>query len=229
MIDIHAHVLPFVDDGSKSLERSIEIVKNSILQGVSDMVLTPHFDQDYKSSKEELETAFNTFVEHVNALGLNVNLYLGQEIFVSSDVKKLVSSGNILTLNDTEYILIEFSVGEDFDIAEAVYEFRKAGYKPIVAHFERYPYADISVAEEIKSLGGLIQVNSDSLVGKGRYRHLRKVKSLFKEGFVDFVASDIHEFRKNSLKKAQEYVAKKYGKKVADAVFINNAKEIIKG
>ncbi len=229
MIDIHAHVIPLVDDGSKSLNRSLEMIKQAVAEGVTDIVLTPHLNSEYKLTVEELKNSFDAFKKEVLATGVKINLYLGQEILVVGDVKKLLEKTSVLALNNSEYVLIEFKLNEDFDIAEAVYQFKKAGYKPIIAHFERYDYADLSVAEEVKSLGGFIQINSDSLVGKGKCCYLKKVKQLFKEGFVDFVSSDIHEFRKFSLKKAEEYVAKKFGENVKNAVFIDNAKEIIKG
>lgn len=229
MIDIHAHVLPFVDDGSKSFAQSLEMLKQAVSQGVTDMVLTPHFDKNYKTSKEQLTCTFKSLVSQVKDANININLYLGREIYVDCDVKKLIASDEVLTLNGTKFVLIEFDTNEDFDIAEAVYELTKTGYKPIVAHFERYDYADVSVAEEIKSLGGYIQVNSDSIIRKTKNKYLRKVKNLFKEGLVDFVATDVHEFRKNNIKKAEEYVTKKFGEKVARAVFFENARKIIEG
>ena len=103
------------------------------------------------------------------------------------------------------------------------------GYVPVIAHFERSTYADVSVAEEVKALGGYIQINADSFFGKGKKAYYKKIKSLFKDGLVDFVASDVHAFRENYFNKAYNFVLKKFGESTANAVFNENALKIING
>ena len=229
MIDIHAHVLPLIDDGSASLEQSLKILKTAVEQGVTDVIATPHLRGEYNASPEKIKDELNAFYHKVKESGINVNLYPGQEIFIDGDYKKLFSSNSVLGLNQTKYVLLEFDYFEDFDIAEVVYELKTMGYVPVIAHFERYSYAGIEVAEEVKALGGLIQVNAESLVGKDKRSYLKKVKKLFNEGLVDFVASDVHDFRENMLLKAFNFVSKKFGKATAQAVFNENAKMIIGG
>ena len=229
MIDIHTHVLPFVDDGSESLNNSLEMLFEAEKQGVTDIILTPHFRGNYKKSYDELLSSFDAFCSQKEQLKINVNLYLGQEAAIKTDFKKDIKEGKIFSLCGSKYILVEFDYFTDTDIAEIVYDLVSLGYAPVVAHFERYVYADISVAREIKSLGGLVQVNADALVGRSKWRYGKKVKGLFKEGLVDFVASDVHYARKNYMKKAYAYVLRKYGQKVAQAVFYDNAQKIIGG
>ena len=230
MVDIHAHALPFVDDGSDSFETSFIMIEGSISQGVTDIVLTPHYSLgEYETPATEIREEFEKFKAKVKERGLDINLYLGQEIFVRRDFKKIFESGNYLTMNGTKKVLIEFDTRNDFDIAEAVYDLKMMGLEPIVAHFERYTYADISVAEEIKSLGGYIQINAESLVGKTKHTYYKKVKALLKEGLVDFVASDMHDFRQNLIAKAYDFTARKFGAHTAEKLFNENAKQIIKG
>ena len=114
------------------------------------------------------------------------------------------------------------------DIVETVYELTRRGYKPIIAHVERYDYVDIDYVYEIKEAGGYIQVNAESIVGKMKKHYKGLVKKMFKECLVDFVASDIHHSRDNDLKDAEMYVEKKYGKEAKDAVFYKNAQKILK-
>lgn len=228
MIDIHAHVLPGVDDGSANENFSFEMLFDAQRQGVTDVILTPHFRMEYKKTHAELVDAFDHFCAQKEKIGIDVNLYLGQEAFISNEFKKDVKDGKVFTLCGTQYLLVEFDFDVDHDIAEIVYDLINLGFKPIVAHIERYTYADISVAREIKAIGGLIQVNAQSVVARfGALK--RKVKELFNEGLVDFVASDVHQGRKNQMKKAYGKVAKRYGKATADAVFNLNAQKIIKG
>ena len=229
MIHIHTHILPLVDDGSTSLNDSLAMLFEAEKQGVTDIILTPHYRRNYKKSHAELLAAFDAFCAQKEQLKISVNLYLGQEAFITGDFLSDVKGGKLIPLCGSKYILIEFDYLTDTDIAEVVYDLIRLGYVPVVAHIERYAYADLSVAREIRSLGGFIQVNADALVGKSRWRYGKKVKELFKEGLVDFVASDVHYARKNYMKKAYAYVLKKYGRNTAQAVFYDNARKIIGG
>ena len=229
MIDIHSHVLPFVDDGSDELQKSLAMLRKSESAGITDLILTPHYRHKYNESVEKLKSEFESFNRIKNDEGINVNLYLGQEIYYKPQTKKLLQEGRLLSLNDTEYVLIEFRFDEFCDIAEAVYELATAGYVPIVAHAERYRYFSIVNAEEVKSLGGLIQINASSINGFLGHRCKKRTKNLFKNGLVDFVASDAHYNRKNNMTKAYAWVKRKYGQQTAEKVFMLNAEKIIKG
>ena len=229
MIDLHAHILPNVDDGSDNLDDSLRMLLEAQEQGVTDIVLTPHHRRKFCKTKQELLAEFKSFCLEKEKRGINVNLYLGQEIYIDSNYKSLVTSDKILTLCDSNYVLVEFDFVEEADITEVVYGLNKLGFKPIVSHFERYTYATIDMAKEVKSLGGLIQVNAQSLVGKGKFHFRKMTKALFKQNLVDFVASDMHLGRINCMKKAYAFVSKKYSKQTADNVFELNAKRFIKG
>lgn len=229
MIDIHTHILPEVDDGSPNLDCSIAMINECVKQGVTDIILTPHYRREYKLDKEQLKEKFDYFKDCVSKSGILVNLYLGQEIFIEKDYKSIFCDHTVLTINGGKYILIEFEFDGKRDITEVVYELIRMGYIPIIAHIERYINYDVSVANEIKDLGGLIQINAESLVGKQKKVFGKKVKQLLKYDLVDFVASDVHCNRENFLLKAQTLVKKKYGEERAQRIFIDNAKKIIEG
>lgn len=229
MIDIHAHILPFVDDGSSSLEESLDMVRGAHESGVTDIICTPHLRNQFNKTPNELKSVFEEFKMALKKADIPVNVYLGQEIYLGYGYKKLFSEDKIVTLNDTKYVLTEFNYFERRDIAETVYDLTTLGYKPIVAHVERYRYLSLEDICEIKQVGGLIQVNAESIVGNGKKAHLRLVKKLFKHGLVDFVASDCHAERPFNLKNAYNYIAKKFGIEVAEVVFKLNAQKIING
>ncbi len=227
MVDIHSHILPQVDDGSTSFSMSLEMLKTEMEQGITDIILTPHYRKKYKLSPAQLTEKFNDFCLEVKKNGIDVNLYLGEEILIDRNFKSIFVEKEVLTINQTKYVLIEFSESTYFDVSEAVYVLTLLGYIPIVAHVERYKYVDFDAIREIKELGGLIQVNADSLVGKGRFKYRKKINNLFDLELVDFVASDVHTFRKNTFKKCVNYVNKKFGEEVCNKVFKQNAQVLI--
>ncbi len=226
MIDIHSHILPLVDDGSKSLDDSLTMLKNLKKIGVKDVVLTPHNRGIYLCSKGQLKKEFEKFKKASASIG--INLYLGQEIYYNDSTLEKLKSGELLTINNSKHVLLEFGADNVSEIVEFTYLVKKAGFIPIIAHPERYNSLDSFDIEEIKSVGGLIQINASSIIN-GSFSTRRMVKKLLKLKLVDFIASDIHFNRKLVLDKAKKYVSKKFGKEMADVLFELNAKEILKG
>jgi protein-tyrosine phosphatase len=229
MIDIHTHLLFGVDDGSCSLETSVEMAKALKAEGISHAIITPHYRGTFIASKQELADKFLLFKTELEKQGVALDLSLGQELYITKEYKSQIKEGVAIPINDKKFILCEFDYQKDIDVADIVYEIKTMGYKPIVAHLERYSYADIELAYEIKECGGYIQINAGSIVSPVSGKQKKLIKKLFKEDLVDFVASDFHEFREPSMKKAYEYVEKKFGKETVQKVFIENAKQIIEG
>ena len=227
MIDIHSHILHSVDDGSRNVAQSLAMLKEEENQGVTDVVLTPHYRADYLPKNGDIRLKFDELKQCAEQSGIRVNLYLGQEIFSFEGVADALKDGKVFTMNGSKYVLVEFSSKHVDDIPETVYMLVTNGYIPIVAHIGRYFYANIETAREIKELGGLIQINASSICGPFVYK--RKALAFIKAGLADFVASDVHYNRKNYMLKAYKKVEKKFGKETADKLFTENAKAIIQG
>ena len=225
MIDIHSHILPEVDDGSDNTEQSLLMLEEAERQGITDIILTPHYRADYLTDKDDIEKQFAKLQAVVKEKGIGVSLYLGQEIFAFNDMVKSLKAGKLLSMNESEYVLVEFSAKQAMDISETVYMLKTNGFIPIVAHLGRYFYADAEIAREIKEIGGLIQINAGSLCGS--LLHRRKAMGFIKEGLVDFVASDVHYKRKNDMLKAYRIVSKKFGEEAANRLFTENAKVLL--
>lgn len=197
MIDIHTHILPNIDDGSKSIDESVMMLEKEIKDGINTVVLTPHF----RNNKELIIKRFNEFIKNIN---LDINLLLGSEIHYEKNTLDLLKRDELLTINNTKYLLIEFSPYEDKNtIKKTLYNICVNGYHPIFAHAERCAL-DIKDYEEIKRDGTLIQVNVSSL-------KIKLVKKLIKNNLVDFIASDCHSVneRMPNMDKAKK-VLKKY-------------------
>ncbi len=229
MIDIHSHVIPFVDDGSKSMETSLEMLKTVQAQGVTTLFCTPHFRYGvFESNKEKVLEKFNLLKEEAKKEDISVNLLLGQEISYKKDIVKEIKNGFYYTLNDSKYVLIEFPFDKKVDIPEVVYNLVRAGYEPIVAHFERYFYSNIDIAYELRALGGHIQVTANEICGDGYFAFRKLTAELMKNDLVDFVAGDYHSSRTYRMEKAAKFVRKKFGAKTYQKLFVTNAEKFSK-
>lgn len=229
MIDIHTHILPYIDDGSSSLNDSLEMVINEISSGVNHIFCTPHALRIdiHPYTLEELIQNFEEFKKKVEEIYPLVKLYLGQEIYVRDDIITILRKKQVLTMNNTSYILLELSYEEETtNLEEVLYACEILGLKVILAHVERYSYLSIENIEKLSKKGILMQVNSNSIIAEAKSLR-NKMNKLFKSNLISFVGSDVHSFRKNTMQQAYEFVLKKYGKIHADNIFYNNAKRVL--
>lgn len=215
MIDIHTHILYGVDDGSENLETSKLLIEEEIKNNVDIVILTPHQNQESKN-KDELINRFESFKKEFS--DYNISFYLGSEIYYYSNMIDDLKDGKLLTINNSKYVLVEFSTEIETDITNIVYDLKINGYIPIIAHIERYPYLDLKSYDEIKKNGGLIQINSKSFERK---IYNKKLKYLLKKDLVDFISSDCHNAKRNcDFEYAKKYITKKFKNKYEK--FFNN-------
>ena len=206
MIDIHAHVIPCVDDGSPNIETSISMIKHEIDIGVTEIYCTPHhIHKRYEKSVEEIKENFRLLKEAVEKENLPIKLYLGQEICYThrEDILGMLKAGQLLTLNNTNRVLLEFSFHrEPEDLLDIIYNFGVNGYEVIIAHIERYEWMTYDKVVALRTEGAKIQINSNSYLGVEGFKEKWFVKKLLKNNLVDYVASDTHSFRPSTLDKS---------------------------
>ena len=210
MIDIHTHVIPNVDDGSPNLETSIAMIKHEIDIGVTEIIATPHhIYKRYEKSVEEIKSQFELLKNEVEKQNLPIKLYLGQEICYShrEDILRMLKSGKLLTLNNTNKVLLEFSFHrEPEDLMDIIYNFGVNGYEVIIAHVERYEWMNLDKVKALRVEGAKIQINSNSYLGLEGLKEKWFVKKLLKLDLVDYVASDTHSFRPSTLDKSYQKI-----------------------
>ena len=210
MIDIHTHIVPYVDDGSPSLEESIKMIKHEISIGVDTIYCTPHHIVGrYSESVEAIKRHFDNLKKAVEQENLPIKLYLGQEICYSyrEDQIKMLKEGKLLTMNNSNTVLLEFSfTREPEDVLDVIYNFSVNGYKVIIAHPERYEWVTFDKVVALKNEGALMQINSNSYLGLTTWKEKRFVKKLLKNGLVDYIASDTHSFRPSTLDKVYKRI-----------------------
>ena len=210
MIDIHTHIIPYVDDGSPNLETSIAMIKHELAIGVDEIIATPHHIYSrYESTVEVIKERFNFLCEEVKKQNLPITLYLGQEIYFThkEDIIQMLKEGKLLTLNNTNRVLLEFSFHrEPENLLEVIYNFRVNGYQVIIAHVERYEWMTYQKVVALVNEGALIQINSDAILGYTSWKEKRFVRKLLKNNLVDYVASDTHSFRPSTLDKSYKKI-----------------------
>lgn len=232
-IDIHCHILPGVDDGSPDIETTRQMLKTAWEEGIREMIATPHFHKGrVEVSAEELRTAWEQTASCAQEISKEFQIYLGNELYSSHSLVELLDAGKIFSLAESRYVLVEFSPQKGYSELEALLkQLQMAGYRPILAHAERYecllkkPYR----AEELTDMGILIQVNAASVTGENGFAARMFVKKLLKYEMVHFLGTDAHDMktRKPLMKKCVSYVAGKYGEDYARRISRENALRIL--
>ena len=235
MIDIHNHILFGIDDGSKSLSESINIIKKAISNGYTDIVLTPHyrFKQNFVCNNINKYKRFVELQNEVERLELPINLYLGNEITIDEDLFYYLNAEEAMPLNGTRYLLIELPFSNVFEGLDSVIDRLIAkGNVPIIAHPERYLYYEnLSEFERLLKKGVLFQGNISSLYGKYGGKAKATLEEMLKKNMIHFMASDIHSDSQTSYdrvedaKRRVEELTK--SKSIADDLFVNNARKVI--
>lgn len=202
MLDIHSHILPGVDDGSNSMEESIEMAKIYLDNGINKLIATPHYIEGIENKcKDENQVVLEQLREELLKNGLDLDVYLGNEIYTTMDMISYLEEGKVSTLNDSKYILMEFPM---FDIPlyveNLIYELLLKGYVPIIAHPERNKNIidDPNILYGFIEKGALAQLNLPSIQGK----YGRSIKDtgeiLLKHNMIHFVGTDAHSKNKRS-------------------------------
>ena len=235
LYDIHCHILPGVDDGSRNMEESLWMLNKEYNEGVRHVILTPHFRYDMFEPHMNIVT--RQFMQ-LRRAAMNIGedgmrLYLGCELHSSMDMADCLKRGERLTMAGSRYVLAEFRTSDEKSyIRERIQALIRNGYYPIVAHVERYRSvvkSGIDFIDELRDMGAYIQMNADSIIGDDGFMVKRFCKKVMKEEMLDFVGSDGHDMGKRTphLGKAYEKVAKMMGEDYADMIFISNPECIL--
>lgn len=234
-VDVHNHILPGIDDGSKSMDMTMDMLRIAAENGISTMIVTPHYKAGrHNASPEKIDT----LIEQVQALsddnGFGITLYPGNEIFYFSELDEALEDNQVCTMNGTEYVLIEFMPGDRFTyIRNALDNVMGMGYTPIIAHIERYEciVKNFKYAEELVDMGVQIQVNASSIAGEAGWNLKRFARKLIKKELVTYIGTDAHsnKGRTPSMDKCRKYLEKKADPEYAEAVLGGNAEYYLLG
>ena len=197
MKDMHSHLLYGIDDGSKSIDESIRLLKEMKRHGVDELILTPHYvrGSKYNCNNKDKKKIFEEFKKRVEEEQIDVKLYLGNEVFITSKFLELLKDNEIRTLNNSRYLLFEFPLRNVYkNTAEIISSLTSTGCVPILAHPERYPMFQHhpDALEEYLRQGIHAQCNLTSLFGVYGPEAKKAAKYFIKKGWISFLGSDTH-------------------------------------
>ena len=235
MVDIHCHILPGLDDGSDNFEESLRMARLAVNGGTTAVVTTPHSNipgsyQNYFG--KEYAEKFKEFNLRLKAENIPLKIYPGNEIFADENVVELVKNKKLLTLNNSDYLLVEFDfVEHSASVYDKLETYIAEGFIPVVAHPERYAFVieDDFAPYRLKEMGCLLQVNKGSLKGSfGRGAYYVSHEILRRE-LADVVASDAHSpyMRTPYLADAYEMISEIYSEDYAELLLTENPENIL--
>jgi protein-tyrosine phosphatase len=196
MIDLHSHILPGVDDGSEDMEMSIDMARIYLENGYRTVIATPHYiDEGISFKRDKVKDVLEDFRRELDKQGIGLEVLLAHEVYSSIDIVKDIKEGNISTLNNTRYVLVEFPM---FDLPlyteNMIYELLLEGYVPIIAHPERNARIidNPNILYNLILKGALVQMNLPSLEGRYGGKIKETAEILLKHHMVHFLGTDAH-------------------------------------
>ncbi|UMB53553.1 histidinol phosphatase [Lutibacter sp. A64] len=198
-IDIHSHLLPNIDDGSKSFEDSTELIQKLSSFGIKNFVTTPHvMDGVWNNTSKDIQQKLFELTNYLKSHGLeDINIRAAAEYMIDNNFEKLLSNKDLLPIKD-QYILVELSYfNPPINLNEILFNIQIAGYKPILAHPERYIFyhTNYNKYHELKELGCLFQLNLLSLSQHYGSKVNKITERLLKDNLIDFTGTDTHNIR----------------------------------
>ena len=229
MIDIHAHLLPDIDDGVRTFTDSLAILRGLADQGVTDIIVTPHYiaETEWDNKRYQNQRLLAELKE--KAADIPVNLYLGNEIYIDRNIEKLLKNRTISPLADSKYLLIELPMSGEFEGSEDIFlSLLQNGWKVILAHPERYHNHNYDKLVELHNMGVLFQCNLGSIIGQYGKNAQKTIKKLLKDDLIFCFGTDIHHTRNYAeITKAQKKLRKYYSADQLQAVLETNARKIL--
>ena len=223
LTDIHGHILPGIDDGPTNTHQAVELILGLSKLGYKRIIATPHVFQDlYPNTPESIHNAYEEIDAIVRKEGIPIELSYSAEYFLDESFEKLMNEKKLIPFLDN-YLLVEMStLSPSPKYREYLFSLKTKGFKPILAHPERYVYLEgnLDWYEQIKNSGCLFQVNILSFTGY----YGKKVKSyafkLLENNMIDFLGTDIHHIQ--HLKKLRKFFSNpKFGQMLSAHTFLN--------
>ena len=234
LYDIHNHIMPYVDDGSPDLAMTERMLRIAYYEGIRHIILTPHYrEESFTATYSQLEQQFQSVKDLVANILPDLMIYLGSELFYGGDILEGLQKGQLHTMVGSTYVLIEFPFGRDFHyIQQALNLLQTGGYRPILAHFERYEclFDRLDRIRELVESGIYMQINTTSVTGRQWKLGRDYIKKAIRSGYIHLIGTDAHnaDIRPPLMQKCAEHLFKKYDENLAQKIVFENPNRIIR-
>lgn len=238
IIDVHAHILPGLDDGSPNFGITRRMLRMAYRQGMGGIIATPHYMKHrWHSRPEQIRELVSLVQKEANRITPGLTIYPGQEINYFDGMEEYLEKGKLLTLADSRFVLTEFFPSSSWSqIENAVRKLILAGYIPVIAHGERYEC--LRKDDRLLSLresGAYIQMNYQSLIYTENFLDVRGLKErnwcrkVLQEGCIDFLGTDMHglKHRPPKCEDACEWMKNRAGEEIYLRLTEKNPMKII--
>lgn len=231
--DIHAHILPGVDDGASEMNQTIRMLKLAASEGITTIIATPHYVCGKNNpDTDHLEKLRCQVQEAAACINKDFKILLGNEIYYSESVIEDLKRKKALTLAGSRYVLVEFSVYDKYTaIYHGIGKLINQGYMPVLAHMERYICLQRKpdLISELVEAGCYISVNSASLIGGALNMEAVYIRKLINMGLVHFIGSDCHDDRTRIpvMKTAVKHLIKRCSAEIIESIMYVNPSKIL--
>lgn len=236
MTDIHCHILPGIDDGSASMEESLAMARTAISSGVTAMAATPHFrgTQDSLAALPRIYARYQQLCQALSRARIPLELYPGAEILCLPETARLAKQKQLPTLGETDYVLAEFFFDETQAFMDEMLSHLGAqGYRPVVAHPERYEAVqrDPAIVERWFRRGCVIQLNKGSVLGAFGSRVQKTAAIFLNNGLAHLIASDAHgpQRRTTDMRLLRQRLEARYDEAYVRILLEENPRRLIHG
>ncbi|AOR24754.1 tyrosine-protein phosphatase [Clostridium taeniosporum] len=231
MIDIHSHIIPKIDDGSKEMEMTLEMLRNAERDGTKEIVATPHYLMEYgEATIDEVKQYVKEINSAIEKEGIDLKVYSGQEIYFTENIIQYYLDGKIGTINDSRYMLIEFPMTKfDDNVFDILYELQVRNISPVIAHPERYReiIKNPMIVNRFIDEGYLFQMNAGSLEGLFGTEAKKTAEILLKNGIYNFIGSDAHNTKSRTTGILNAIKLANSKNKNSEKIFIDSSKKML--
>ena len=231
IIDVHAHILPGVDDGARDMDEALKMLKCAASQGIRAVIATPHCSR--RRGVSGLESLLDALQESIRKEYPDFALYPGQETYYHEELAECLNQGKALTMAGSRYVLVEFDPGVSYEyLFRGIRSLLYAGYFPVLAHVERYGclYHEERFAE-LNDAGCVYQMNYNSLEGRWTDRRVRWCRKQVRSGRISFLGTDMHrmDFRPPGIKGAEKWMKSRGEDRLWEEMTCRNPMRLLSG
>jgi tyrosine-protein phosphatase YwqE len=196
IVDMHSHVLPGIDDGAQNVEESVALVKRMMAMGIKKIIATPHIMADfYRNTPETINNALLLLKTELAQQGIAIPIEAAAEHYFDEVFEKMVDERRLMTMGDN-FALFEYPfMDAPLNGYKVIQKMIANGYKPILAHPERYLYMEMEDIEGLRNWGCNIQMNTIALTGAYGKEIRKRAENMVDRQLIDFIGSDMHNLR----------------------------------